>query len=81
MAITDVSREFIHVLLLEHISDQSIRFSLEQLLTHASDDSRGILASVLQNSEPIIYGWRSRLSNLGDDANDTTHSATQFVVI
>ena len=76
-----MSWEFVHVALLKHISNQSIGLSLEELLPCAGNDSRRILATVLQDRQTIIDGWGSGLPLLGDDANDTTHSATQFVVM
>ena len=66
--------------LLEHIPDQTVGLSLVQMFTFTCDNSSSILSTVLEDGQPIIDDGCHRLANLGDDANDTTHSATQLVV-
>ena len=80
MANTHVSDQCIHVALLEYIADQSIRFTVVEMFSCPGDNSSRILSTVLQNSEAIIEDRRNGVTELGDDANDTTHSETQSFV-
>jgi hypothetical protein len=61
----------LHVVLAKHVTHQSLAFAQAEPATHTGNNTRGVLPSVLQHRQGIVYVLGN--IRLGDYSNKTTH--------
>jgi hypothetical protein len=78
MADADIAPQFVHVLLLEDVTDESVLLAGAEGPIEVGHHAGSILPPVLKDGQRIIDGLIDR--PMADDANDATHVRAGFLV-